>query len=105
MLVEKSKENMTGHDNDYYYGNDDEYFAPERGPKIWVVVVIVAVTTFLVTSTGFVIAMRKNEAFNRAVRRTPAFKPITSSHSRSFRSLLNLPLEDYEEVSHVPVKG
>jgi hypothetical protein len=105
MLVEKSKENMTGHDNDNYYGNDDEYFVPYRGPRIWVVVIIVAVTTFLVTSTGFVIAMRKNEAFNRAVRQTPAFKPITNSHSRSFRSLLNLPAEDYEEIMHVPVKG
>lgn len=104
ILVERSKENITRGDDDFLYGNDDEYFGEGggvEGPRIWVIVVSVAAATFLATSAGFVTAMRKNQDFNRAVREAPVFRPLANSHSQLIRKSLALPPEEYEEI----VKG
>lgn len=98
MLVEESKEqNADG--EEYYHFDDDEYFAGGyRGPKIWVIVVIAAAATFVVTSIGFVLAMRMNRSFNKKVREASFFRPVARSENNLLRSSLKLPALGYEEV-------
>ena len=106
MLVEQSKENATS-DDDFYYGTDDEYFGGGgrryyHGPKIWIIVVSVAAITFVLTSAGFLIAMRLNKNFNKRVRKSSMFRPIARSRNSLVRMSFALPenpdAEEYEEI-------
>lgn len=103
-LVERTKDKPTTTTEDDYFGTDDEYFVgghkKHKGPKIWVVVVIVAIATFLLTSICFVVGMRTNPNFNKAVRENKAFLPISKSHNNFLRQSLALPPDEYEEIVH-----
>ena len=106
MLVEKSKENYTRTDDDFFYGSDDEYFRNGNmryhGPKIWVLVVGVAVTTFVATIVFFMVAMRVSKRFNKKIRDAKAFRRISRSHNSLLRLSFALPLNpdegEYEEI-------
>lgn len=104
MLIEKSKEKSHEGDDEFVYGNDDEYFigGQLRGPKLWVVIVTVAACTFVLTAVGFLIGMRTSKIFNKKVRNAPLFRPIARSHNSLVRLTFDLPdnpeADEYEEV-------
>ena len=52
--------------------------------------------------TGFVCAMRSNPDFNRTIRHTAAFRPLTGSRSQLIRSSLALPQlsQNYDEIEN-----
>ena len=66
---------------------------------VWNIILIVASTTFALTVTLFIIAMRLSRTFNKQVRNASFFRPITRSRSHTLRAALNLPADDgYEEI-------
>jgi len=50
---------------------------------------------------GFVLAMRRNPDFNRRVRSSTLFRPISQSSSKLLRSSLKLPDIEYHEIGNV----
>jgi len=98
MLIEQNK---TISDEDY---NDDQFYTVvNEGPAMWKLVTAGVGIALLAGLTGFIAAMRYNPGFNRRVRSTALFLPITKSHNSLIRSSLNLPDlgAEYEEL----VKG
>lgn len=98
MLIE---ENVTLSDQGF---EDDDYFSFTvfRGPPTWVLIlggILVAILSGLI---GFVLAMRLSPSFNRRVRSTALFRPLTKSKNNLIRSSLNLPMmEDYGELERL----
>lgn len=97
MLIE---ENRTYTDQDAF--NDEDYFGVvvNNGPPIWMMAVIGFFVAVIGAILGFVCAMRRNPGFNRRVRSTALFQPL--SQSSLVRSTCNLPdLQNYEEIKQV----
>ena len=98
VLIERNK---TISDVDY---NDDIFYTVvNEGPATWKLVSAGVGIALLAGLIGFVGAMRYNPGFNRRVRSTALFMPLTKSSNSLIRSSLNLPTlgSEYEEL----VKG
>ena len=101
MLVES---NITVTDDDSIYYGDDEYFqVVHEGPKWWVLAIAGVLIALIAGGAGFVCAMRRNPDFNRTIRNTALFKPLTGSHSQLIRSSLALPQlsQNYDEIENM----
>ena len=95
MLLERNK---TISDEDY---DDDIYYTVvNEGPETWKLVVAGVVIAFIAGMSGFVAAMRYNPGFNRRVRSTALFLPLTKSSNSLIRSSLALPElgDEYDEL-------
>ena len=103
MLVELDR-NIT--DDDNLGWTDDEYF-PEyvtvyRGPNIMVLILIVLLAVIVGSVLGFAIAMRVSPKFNRKVRESRYFRPLSSSTNSLVRKSFALPdLDGYDELAHL----
>ena len=100
MLIE---ENRTLSDDDAIGLTDDEYYGyvVYKGPPIWILVAAGTLVAVISAVLGFVLAMRYNKGFNRRVRSTAIFKPLSSS--KLVRSACNLDdLVQYEEIKRIP---
>lgn len=98
MLIERNK---TISKDDY---NDDFYYTyVDKGPALWILVLSGICLALSAGLTGFVVAMRYSPNFNRRVRSTALFMPLTKSSNSLLRSSLALPAlgSEYEEL----VKG
>ncbi|CAB9518827.1 Probable glucan 1,3-beta-glucosidase A [Seminavis robusta] len=92
----------TDDDEAWTFGDDDEYFGKELNPVFtWLMVVGVALATFVLTLGCFVVTMRRSKTFNKAVREAAVFRPIAKSKSQVLRKSLCLPLDEYEELANV----
>ena len=90
MLIE---ENRTITDDDYLGWDDDQYIHETivyKGPKIWQLVLIILFGILIGSFVGFVVGMRTNKKFNRAVRESRLFRPISNSKNSLVRSSLAL---------------
>jgi glucan 1,3-beta-glucosidase len=101
MLVETNR-NIT--DDDNVLVTDDEYFGGTitvyRGPGTIALVLIVLGATMIGSILGFVFAMRSSKKFNKHVRESKFFRPISQTSLRMVRSSLALPeQESYGELS------
>ena len=98
MLIEQNTTLLDeGYDDDIYYT------VVHEGPEIWKLVIAGIAIAVVAGVAGFVAAMRYNPGFNRRVRSTALFMPLTRSHNSLIRSSLALPAlgDEYEEL----VKG
>ena len=104
MLVETKRSKPDDFEDQInHYFNDDEYFEEDYLRtmiiRTWVLALSGLGLITLGCLIGFVIAMRSSARFNEMVRKSPAFKPITSSQSELVRVSLNLPKKsNYEEI-------
>lgn len=100
MLIEQ---NRTLTDDDSIGIDDDEYYTiVYGGPPIWLLVIAGIGVGLVGAVLGFVIAMKKNPEFNRRVRNSSFFMPISKSQNKLIRSSLNLPdLVNYDELEHL----
>jgi hypothetical protein len=91
LLVE---ENRTITDDDYLGWDDDEYLPGTRivyeGPSAWQLVFIIFFGIIIGSLVGFVVGMRTNKHFNRYVRQSTFFRPISQSKNKFVRSSLAL---------------
>lgn len=100
LLIERNvtltAEDMQGFDSDFYH----VYNNGEQGPVWWILALAAIAIALIAGLCGFIVAMRYNGQFNRFVRESTVFRPITKSRSKVIRSSLNLPdLGNYEELS------
>ena len=98
VLIERNK---TISDQEY---NDDMFYTVvNEGPETWKLAIAGFGIALLAGLIGFVAAMRYNPGFNRRVRSTALFLPLTKSSNSLLRSSLALPAlgSEYEEL----VKG
>jgi hypothetical protein len=105
MLIES---NLTLSDDDSIYYGDDEYFQVivHEGPNWWIMALIGVGIALVAGLFGFILAMRYSPSFNRKVRQTTVFRPLTASKSHLVRSSLALPaLEDYDELDSLVRKS
>lgn len=101
MLIE---ENRTLSDDDSVGLDDDEYFGyvVYRGPSPWILGLVGFFVASIGALIGFVLAMRYNPGFNRRVRSTALFQPL--SQNKLVRSTCNLPelnMQNYEEIKNI----
>ena len=97
MLVEQ---NRTITDDDYIGWNDDEYqIIIYQGPNWWVMGGMMFLAVLLGSFVGFIVAMRVNKKFNKRVRESVLFRPLTNSKSSVVRKSLALPpISDFAEL-------
>ena len=99
LLIERNvtltDQDLKGFDSDFYnvYGGGDE------GPDWWLLGLAAVGIAVVAGLIGFVSAMHCSGQFNRLVRESSVFRPITRSRSKVIRSSLNLPDMGYEELS------
>jgi len=94
--------NRTLADDDTFGLDDDEYFGyvVYKGPSPWILGIVGFFVAIISALLGFVLAMRYNKKFNRRVRSTALFKPL--SRSSLLRSACHLEgLEHYEEIKGI----
>lgn len=97
MLVE---ENRTITDDDYLGWDDDQYIRETvvyRGPKIWQLALIIFFGILIGSVVGFVVGMHTNKGFNKFVRQSTMFRPISKSKNSFVRSSLAL-----DALNHPP---
>lgn len=91
MLVE---ENRTITDDDFLGWDDDEYLPGTRvvykGPSAWELALIISFGILIGSFVGFVVGMHTNKGFNRYVRQSTLFRPISRSSNKLVRSSLAL---------------
>ena len=102
MLVEEDRE-IIDSDDDRLWNNDDEYYGETitiyRGPTTLALVLTVIGAALLGSVIGFIVAMRTNKGFNRKVRESVFFRPISQSKIPLIRSSLALPeFSNYDEL-------
>ena len=102
MLVEEDRD-IVESDDDSLWNNDDEYYGETitiyRGPSKLVLVATVIVAALLGSVIGFIVAMRTNKGFNRKVRESVFFRPLSHSRIPIIRSSLALPeYANYDEL-------
>jgi glucan 1,3-beta-glucosidase len=98
MLIET---NRTVTDDDNLAWVDDEYYPViiYQGPNWLAMAGIIFFATLLGSSIGFVVAMRTSKKFNRKVRESVFFAPISNSKNSSLRKSLALPeFTNYDEL-------
>ncbi|KAG7363490.1 cellulase glycosyl hydrolase family 5 protein [Nitzschia inconspicua] len=91
MLVEENR-NIT--DDDFLGWDDDEYLPRTKivykGPVAWQLTLIVLFGILIGALAGFVVGMHTNRGFNRFVRQSAFFRPISRSKNKLVRSSLAL---------------
>jgi hypothetical protein len=88
QLVELNR-TITDDDKAYSY-DDDEYVVVYRGPAYWLIGVSVFLAIVVGVMLGFVVAMRVSKRFNKSVRESTFFTPLTRSTNPHIRSSLFL---------------
>jgi hypothetical protein len=90
MLVE---ENRTISDDDYLGWDDDQYIHEHivyKGPKVWQLALIIVFGILIGSIVGFAVGMHTNKRFNRYVRESTLFRPISKTRNSFVRSSLAL---------------
>jgi glucan 1,3-beta-glucosidase len=91
MLVE---ENRTITDDDFLGWDDDQYLPGTqivyKGPSAWQLALIISFGILVGSFVGFVVGMHTNKGFNRYVRQSTLFRPISKSRNKLVRSSLAL---------------
>jgi len=102
MLVE---ENRTITDDDFLgWGYDDDEYKViiYEGPNMWLLGSLLLLAVLLGSVVGFVVAMRVNPKFNKRVRKSVYFAPISNTKNANFRKSLALPpIEGLRELEHL----
>jgi hypothetical protein len=95
QLVELNR-TITDDDKSYSY-DDDEYFIVYRGPNYWIIGLAIFIALVVGSMVGFVVAMRVSKKFNKRVRESTFFAPLTKSKNPRVRSslLLDQMADDY----------
>jgi hypothetical protein len=99
MLVE---ENRTITDDDFLGWDDDEYVRGTvvyKGPKVWELALIIAIGVLFGSLIGLVVGMRTNKAFNKFVRKSAVFYPVSHSKNALVRSTLALDEMQFVDIS------
>eukprot|EP00538_Stauroneis_constricta_P006413 CAMPEP_0119560032 /NCGR_PEP_ID=MMETSP1352-20130426/13834_1 /TAXON_ID=265584 /ORGANISM="Stauroneis constricta, Strain CCMP1120" /LENGTH=719 /DNA_ID=CAMNT_0007607897 /DNA_START=138 /DNA_END=2300 /DNA_ORIENTATION=- len=103
MLVEENR-TIDSNDKEYSWLDDDEYFPSVvyRGPSTVELILIIILASIFGSLIGFIVAMRTSKHFNRRVRESSWFKPLSKSNSKVLRSSLGLPeLANYDELEQL----
>jgi glucan 1,3-beta-glucosidase len=100
MLVE---ENRTITDDDFLGWDDDEYrVIVYQGPNYWIIGGMMFLAVILGSVVGFVLAMRVNKKFNKRVRESVMFRPLSNTKNPVVRKSLALPpISDLGELDYL----